>query len=105
MCNLSLCVLCFHPSLDRSNEETEPLLGDKSASAEQPEEHEGDWAADKIAPGQELSDYMPLTNEDSESSVTVQPSSSDSAVTTQPSDGQATKNDLQDQSGLFAFQY
>ena len=78
-------------------------MGDKSASAEQLEEHEADWAADKVAPGQELSDYMPLTNEDSESSVSVQPSTSDSAVTTQPSDSQVTTNDLQDQSGSLAF--
>lgn len=74
-----------------SGEELEPLIG--------PTSEEGDWAVDNIAPGLEISDYLPLTNNESE---VPQPTTADSVSPSTNSlsiNNPTTDNTAKDQEG------
>ncbi len=77
------------PRSAANSEEQEPLLGATGTGADE------DWAVDKIASGQELSDYIPLSN--TVSSEVIRPSGDVSVATDlmQPS----VDNNKKDQNG------
>lgn len=77
-----------------SSDEVEPLLDAAGVSE--------DWSVEKIAPGQELSDYIPLNNTESSEPIPTAVDGTSTAINTVPP---LTYNSTTDQNGEFCTCY